>query len=149
MGISGELLARLEICIFDLIILFHEEIKASFVFGVSFILWKKLKENFTKSKFISSIFTSAASVCHCAGENNIVLPSDSTILFRGSSLISMGDFFRALGSRFLFFSPSKVKFNFPFLIWSFFLFSDVFISVMYKFFRLCFCFIFFHFRVFF
>ena len=107
MGISGRLLARLEICVFALIILFHDEIKASFVFGVSFILWKKSRVNFTKRKFISSIFTSAASVCYCAGENNTVLLSDSTILFRGLSLISMGDFFRAIGPRFLFFLPVK------------------------------------------
>ena len=123
MGFSGKLLARLEICVFDLIILFHDKIKASFIFGVSFILWKKSKVNFTRSKFISATATSA-SVCHCTGENNTVLLSASTISFRGSSLICMGDFFRTIGSRFIF-TPCKVKFNFPFLIWSFFLFCDV------------------------
>ena len=102
MGISGKLLARLEICVFDLLILFHDEIKASFVFGVSFVLWKKSNVNLTKSKFISSSTVTSVSVWRCAGEENTVLPSEPTIIFRGSLLICMGDFFRAIGSRFLF-----------------------------------------------
>ena len=113
MDISGKLLARLAICVFDLV-MFHDKIKAYFVFGVSFILWKKSKVNFTKSKFISSKDTSATSVCHCAGENNTVLPSYLTILFRGLSLISMGDFFCPIGSCFLFFLQVKSSLTFLF-----------------------------------
>ena len=58
-------------------------------------MWKKSKVTLTKSKFTSSPVTS----CKCLGENNPVLPSDSTILFSGSSLIRMSDFFYAIGSR--------------------------------------------------
>ena len=86
MGISGKLLARLEYCVFNLFILFQDEIKASFVFGIFFVLWKKSKVTLTKGNFISSTGTSEY-VCHCPGENNTVLPSDSTNLFRGLSLI--------------------------------------------------------------